>query len=159
SYGLRFTSIGPKHRSGGPARLRRYQECHPRKITTHRSAAALSIAELAPVTIATDCVTTLLRPCRVAKALAVRRVSRGFPARTAELRSVPAACHHPQMPALMVTHHRPGFYFRVIQEGDVGAGDQIEKVAAGPESLTVADIDALLYSGEHPIEMLRKALK
>ena len=33
----------------------------------------------------------------------------------------------PEMPALLVTHKRPGFYCRVIREGDVGAGDLIEK--------------------------------
>src|SRR5262249_48786906 len=67
--------------------------------------------------------------------------------------------NHPQMPSLMVAHRRPGFYFRVIQEGDVGAGDPIEKIAGGPESLTIAEVDSLLYSSEHPVEMLRRALK
>jgi len=67
--------------------------------------------------------------------------------------------NHPQMPSLMVAHRRPGFYFRVIQEGEVGAGDPIEKIAEGPESLTVADIDSLLYSSEHPVEMLQRALR
>ena len=51
----------------------------------------------------------------------------------------------PAMPALLVSHHRPGFYFRVLQEGEVGAGDQIVKLTDGPERITVADIDALLY--------------
>ena len=27
----------------------------------------------------------------------------------------------PEMPALLVAHHRTGFYFRVIQEGEIGA--------------------------------------
>src|SRR6185436_8823626 len=35
----------------------------------------------------------------------------------------------PRMPALLVSHHRPGFYLRVLEEGDVGAGDEITKVA------------------------------
>ncbi len=51
----------------------------------------------------------------------------------------------PRIPALLVSHHRPGFYFRVLEEGDVEAGDEIVKVAAGPEQMTVAEIDALLY--------------
>ena len=51
----------------------------------------------------------------------------------------------PRMAALLVAHHRPGFYFRVIEEGDVGAGDEIVKVAEGAERLTVAAVDALLY--------------
>ncbi len=51
----------------------------------------------------------------------------------------------PRMAALLVAHHRPGFYFRVIEEGEVGAGDEIVRVAQGPERMTVAAIDALLY--------------
>jgi ferredoxin-NADP reductase/MOSC domain-containing protein YiiM len=51
----------------------------------------------------------------------------------------------PRMPALLVEHHRPGFYFRVLEEGEVGTGDEIIKVAEGPERLTVAATDALLY--------------
>lgn len=65
----------------------------------------------------------------------------------------------PEMPALLVTHKRPGFYFRVIQEGDVGAGDVIEKVADGDEKMTVADIDALLYLKDHPEDKLQQALR
>ena len=42
------------------------------------------------------------------------------------------------MAALLVSHHRPGFYFRVLKEGEVGAGDEIIKVADGPERITVA---------------------
>ena len=51
----------------------------------------------------------------------------------------------PRMPALLIEHHRPGFYFRVLEEGDVGAGDEIVKVSDGPERLTISAIDALLY--------------
>jgi ferredoxin-NADP reductase/ferredoxin len=63
------------------------------------------------------------------------------------------------MPALLVAHRRPGFYFRVIQEGELGAGDRIEKLSDGPERMTVAAIDALLYSAEHPLEALRRAAR
>ena len=51
------------------------------------------------------------------------------------------------------------FLFRVIQEGDLGAGDRIEKLSDGPERMTVAEIDALLYSAEHPLEALRRATR
>src|SRR6476660_2582236 len=40
--------------------------------------------------------------------------------------------NNPQMAALLVSHRRPGFYLRVITEGEVGAGDEIQKVAEGP---------------------------
>lgn len=66
---------------------------------------------------------------------------------------------HPEIPALLVSHRRPGFYFRVIQEGEIGAGDRIEKVSDGPERMTVAEIDALLYSADHPLEALRRAVR
>src|SRR4051812_38184694 len=65
----------------------------------------------------------------------------------------------PEMSALLVAHRRPGFYFRVIQEGELGAGDRIEKLSDGPERMTVAEIDALLYSAEHPLEALRRAAR
>ncbi len=51
----------------------------------------------------------------------------------------------PQMPSLLVSHHRPGFYLRVIEEGEVGAGDEIRKVTEGPGKVSVAEVDSLLY--------------
>jgi ferredoxin-NADP reductase/MOSC domain-containing protein YiiM len=65
----------------------------------------------------------------------------------------------PQMPALLVSHHRPGFYFRVLTEGTVAAGDEIIKVASGPEGMTVAEMDALLYLPGHPRQQLLRALR
>jgi len=41
----------------------------------------------------------------------------------------------PRMAALWVQHHRPGFYFRVLEAGEVAAGDQIVKVGNGPERM------------------------
>jgi ferredoxin-NADP reductase/MOSC domain-containing protein YiiM len=67
--------------------------------------------------------------------------------------------NEPQMPALVVAHHRPGFYFRVIEEGEVEAGDEIVKVFAGPESMTVAEIDALLYLPGRDNSGLERALR
>jgi len=67
--------------------------------------------------------------------------------------------NEPRMPALLVEHRRPGFYFRVLQEGEVGAGDDIAKVADGPERMTVAEIDALLYLPGHSRDQLQRALR
>jgi len=67
--------------------------------------------------------------------------------------------NEPRMPALLVAHHRPGFYFRVLQEGEVGAGDDIVKIADGPERNTVANIDGLLYLPGHSREQLERALR
>jgi ferredoxin-NADP reductase/MOSC domain-containing protein YiiM len=65
----------------------------------------------------------------------------------------------PAMAALLVSHHRPGFYFRVLEEGEVGADDEIMKVADGPERVTVADIDALLYLPNPAREPLERSLR
>jgi ferredoxin-NADP reductase/MOSC domain-containing protein YiiM len=67
--------------------------------------------------------------------------------------------NEPRMAALLVAHHRPGFYFRVLQEGEVGAGDDIVKIADGTERITVADIDGLLYLPGHSKEQLERALR
>src|SRR5580700_5140242 len=53
--------------------------------------------------------------------------------------------NEPRMPALLVAHGRPGFYLRVLEEGQVEAGDEIFQAGVGPERMTVAEIDALLY--------------
>ena len=63
------------------------------------------------------------------------------------------------MPSLLVAHHRPGFYLRVLEEGEVQAGDEIVKVADGPEQLTVAQIDALLYLPNKSRPLLERALR
>jgi ferredoxin-NADP reductase/MOSC domain-containing protein YiiM len=67
--------------------------------------------------------------------------------------------NEPRMPALLVAHHRPGFYFRVLKEGEVGAGDDIEKTADGPERISVADCDGLLYLPGHNHDQLQRALR
>ena len=64
----------------------------------------------------------------------------------------------PDMPNLLVAHHRPGFYFRVITEGRVQAGDAIVRTRRGRHALTVADIDALLYLPDRDTDLLRKAV-
>ena len=66
---------------------------------------------------------------------------------------------NPKMAALLVSHRRPGFYFRVITEGEVGAGDEIEKVADGPGGISVAEIDSLLYSADHDLNRIAIAAR
>ncbi|AQA02191.1 sulfurase [Mycobacterium sp. MS1601] len=65
----------------------------------------------------------------------------------------------PRMPAMLVSHRRPGFYCRVIEEGLVQAGDTITKISAGPEHISVADMDALLYLPGHARDDLERALR
>jgi ferredoxin-NADP reductase/MOSC domain-containing protein YiiM/ferredoxin len=64
----------------------------------------------------------------------------------------------PRMPALLYSHGRPGFYLRVIQEGEVGAGDEIERVAVGPQAMSVSEVSGLLYLPGHAPAGLRRAL-
>jgi len=63
------------------------------------------------------------------------------------------------MPALLTSSGRPGFYFRVSQEGEVGPGDEIVKVGEAKERMTVAEINALLYSPDHARDRLERALR
>jgi ferredoxin-NADP reductase/MOSC domain-containing protein YiiM len=67
--------------------------------------------------------------------------------------------NEPRMAALLVSHHRPGFYFRVLQEGEVGANDDVVKITDGPERISVAEVDVLLYLPGHSREQLERALR
>src|SRR5271163_4496501 len=83
--------------------------------------------------------------------------------------------NEPRMPALLVAHHRPGFYFRVLQEGEVGAGDEIVRITGGltdsltdrltgsltdgAERMSVAEVDALLYLPGQSREQLERVLR
>ncbi|HTQ57488.1 MAG TPA: MOSC and FAD-binding oxidoreductase domain-containing protein [Bryobacteraceae bacterium] len=67
--------------------------------------------------------------------------------------------NEPRMPALLTASGRPGFYFRVLAEGEVGAGDEIVKSGEAGERMTVAEINALLYAPDHPRELLERALR
>jgi ferredoxin-NADP reductase/MOSC domain-containing protein YiiM len=67
--------------------------------------------------------------------------------------------NEPQMAALLVSHGRPGFYFRVVEEGEVEAGDEILHVAAGAEHMSVFEINALLYMPGHPRSQIERALR
>ncbi len=67
--------------------------------------------------------------------------------------------NEPRMAALLVSHGMPGFYFRVLEEGEVEAGNEIVQVAAGPERMTVFEVNALLYLPGHPRSQLERALR
>ena len=64
--------------------------------------------------------------------------------------------NQPEMPNLLVSQHRPGFYLRVISEGRVRAGDDIVRTRRSRHELSVADVDALLYLPDRDIDQLRK---
>ena len=65
----------------------------------------------------------------------------------------------PRMASLLTSSGRPGFYFRVLREGEVGAGDEIVKVGEAAERMTIAEINALLYLPGHTRDRLERALR
>ena len=64
----------------------------------------------------------------------------------------------PRLPALLYSHGRPGFYLRVLEEGELGAGDEIERITTGPQAMSVREVSALLYLPGHTPAGLRRAL-
>ncbi len=65
----------------------------------------------------------------------------------------------PRMASLLTSSGRPGFYFRVLREGEVGAGDEIVKTGEAKERMSVAEINALLYLPHHAPDRLEHALR
>jgi ferredoxin-NADP reductase len=66
--------------------------------------------------------------------------------------------NEPRMAALLISRRRTGFYFRVIEEGEVEAGQEIIKLASGVARMSVAEANALLYLPGHRREELQRAL-
>jgi len=54
---------------------------------------------------------------------------------------------------------RTGFYFAVLQEGEVGAGDPIELVERSKDNLRVSDVTALYTHEKHNVGLLRRAIE
>ena len=54
---------------------------------------------------------------------------------------------------------RVGFYLRVLEEGEVGAGDVLDLVTTNPEQITVREMCHLLYFDPENLEGARKALR
>ncbi len=67
--------------------------------------------------------------------------------------------NEPRMAALLTSSGRPGFYFRVLREGEVGEGDEIVNVGEAGEHMTVTEINALLYLPNHERDLLERALR
>jgi len=67
--------------------------------------------------------------------------------------------NEPRMPALLTSSGRTGFYFRVLREGEVAAGDEIVKVGEAGERMTVTEVNALLYLPNHARDRLERALR
>jgi MOSC domain-containing protein YiiM len=63
----------------------------------------------------------------------------------------------PDLPKHFLASGRSGFYFRVIEPGEVGAGDAIERDAADPHGLSVADVQSLARA-KGDADLLRRAV-
>ncbi len=60
---------------------------------------------------------------------------------------------------ILLSSNRIGFYLRVLEEGEVGAGDVIERVKTDPQRMTVGEVNNLLYFDLGNLEDSRKALR
>jgi MOSC domain-containing protein YiiM len=63
----------------------------------------------------------------------------------------------PDMVKRFLASRRTGFYFRVLQEGEVGVGDTLELVSRDDRHITVADITRLYVRDEENPDLLRRA--
>jgi MOSC domain-containing protein YiiM len=61
-------------------------------------------------------------------------------------------------PKLFLESERSGFYLRVVQEGEVKAGDSIELVEAEPLAVSIREIHHLHFFDRHNAAGLRRAL-
>lgn len=65
----------------------------------------------------------------------------------------------PEFPKMFLATGRPGFYLRVLEEGEVGAGDVVAAVKTDPLRMTVQEICHLLYFDQQNVEGAKKALR
>ena len=63
----------------------------------------------------------------------------------------------PDIVKRFLASRRTGFYFRVLQEGEVGAGDTLELVSRDDNNITVADITQLYTHEQDNPELLYRA--
>jgi MOSC domain-containing protein YiiM len=63
----------------------------------------------------------------------------------------------PEMVQRMFTNYRSGFYFAVVQEGEVEAGDRLERISQENHNITVADIFQLYTRKKPDLELMQRA--
>jgi MOSC domain-containing protein YiiM len=62
-------------------------------------------------------------------------------------------------PKLFHASGRTGFYLRVIEEGQVCAGNMIERVRIDPERMSVREVNHLLHFDRQNLEEIQRALR
>lgn len=65
----------------------------------------------------------------------------------------------PEFPKMFLASGRVGFMLRVLEEGEVGAGDSFERLTVGPEQISVRKINQLLYFDSENLDGARVALR
>jgi MOSC domain-containing protein YiiM len=65
----------------------------------------------------------------------------------------------PDIVKRFLASERTGFYFAVLQEGEVGMGDRIQLIERSKRSVTVSDITRLYTREKHNIALLRRAIE
>lgn len=65
----------------------------------------------------------------------------------------------PEMVQRFLESRRTGFYFRVLQEGEVGTGDTLELISRDNHNITVAHITQLYVREQHDPDLLRRAIQ
>ena len=64
----------------------------------------------------------------------------------------------PDIVKRFLASERTGFYFAVLEEGEVGVGDQIELIEGSKRSVRVSDITQLYTREKHDTGLLRRAI-
>jgi MOSC domain-containing protein YiiM len=59
---------------------------------------------------------------------------------------------------LYLTSGRIGYHLRVLEEGDIGAGDAIERTRVDPAGITVAEMSEILHVRTNDLAAARRAL-
>ncbi len=67
--------------------------------------------------------------------------------------------NRPDFPKVFEESGRVGFYLRVLEEGEVEAGNPIERAAADPRKVSVREMMGLMRGREPDPAMLRRALQ
>jgi MOSC domain-containing protein YiiM len=65
----------------------------------------------------------------------------------------------PQFPKLFLKSQRTGFYLRVVQEGDIGAGDAISRTATDPQQMTVREVFDVAYGESSERAAVQRAVE
>jgi MOSC domain-containing protein YiiM len=65
----------------------------------------------------------------------------------------------PEIVKMFLASERTGFYFAVVKEGEVGAGDHVELIERNEPSVKVTEIVHLYTREKHNIELLRRAIQ